>query len=666
LGDSAGNPRFIETVPRLGYRFIARIETAAESEGAIPKIAATPNGKNGHVAQASPRAELPLAQSAELPGIQLGSAQEPAAANRSSWLKRRRWSLAGAAGAAAVLAGSAVWYAHLPLPPPRITEVVQLTHDVRFHRKLVLGTNGELVYLSLEPPALGSVPISGGDITIIPFAVPGAKPVYADCLDAVSPDGLSFIACGAVTDGVWDIWVVGTSGSPVRFLTEAHDVGWSPDGKQVVYTNAHGNIYAMPSSGGESRLVLSVNGDPGNFPKCLIWSPEGKRIRFVRDARIWEVSSNGGNLHEVLPELDASITKGCGRWTPDGAFYIFLAEKSRRSGFQIWALDERHSGVRPPNPEPMQLTSGPNPWSLPTISSDGRILYAPNEVRQGELVRFDKSAGQFDRYLGGISAEWLDFSPDGKYVAYVSYPESTLWRANRDGSERIQLATLPPDANARGLHWSPDGSRIAFAESHAGVDAIYEVPFEGGTPTRVLPDAKESQSGPTWSPDGKRLAYWVNTTDETSMTEIRIADLDAHAVTHLPAAPKNAEWPLWSPNGRYILCRMDWLNAADFGFALFDMKTQKWSILHQPAPPSHPNWSHDSRFVYFLRTQDAQPGVYRMSVPDGQTNLAIDLKDFRTTGSMRRAWLGLDPSDVPLLLRDAGSFEIYALTLDRK
>ena len=360
------------------------------------------------------------------------------------------------------------------------------------------------------------------------------------------------------------------------------------------------------------------------------------------------------------------MIKQCGRWTPDGAFYIFLAAKSRRAGFQIWALDERHSVLRSPNPDPVQLTSGPNPWYLPSISKDGRTLYAPNEVRQGELVRFDKESGQFDRYLGGISAEWLDFSPDGKYVAYVSYPESVLWRANRDGSGRIELATLPPETSARGLHWSPDGSRIAFAESKAGVDAIYEVPVVGGMPVRVLPEVTESQSGPTWSPDGKRLAYWVNNTDQTSTTEIRIVDLATHKITHLPLAPKGAWRPVWSPDGRYIVCETDWLNAAQFGFALFDMKAQRWRILPQPSAPSYANWSHDSRFVYFLRTQGTQPGVYRMSVPDGKTELAVDLKAFRTTGSMRKAWLGLDSEGAPLLLRDAGAMEIYALTLDRK
>ncbi len=660
LGDDPRNPRFIETVSSIGYRFVCEVESSEEAVGHPigPHVAEVlnPNGST----RTPPSADAGVATLKVVPALSEETREDP----RSKRTHVPAWLLAGAAVFA--LVGAAVfWYLRRPLPPPRITDIVQLTHDVRFHRKLVLGTDGTRVYLSLEPPTFGAVPTSGGEITTIPFSVPGAQPVYADCLGDLSPDGLSFLACGAVRDGIWAQWIVGTSGTPVRYLIQDHDSSWSPDGKQIVYNDAHGDMYAMPSAGGESRLLLRSKGEVGNFPKCLVWSPEGSRIRFVRDARTWEISAGGSNLHEILPELNGSLLESCGRWTPDGAFYIFLAARSRRAGSQIWALDERHSGLRPPNPEPVQLTSGPNPWSLPAISNDGRTLFAPNEIRQGELVRFDKGTGQFDRYLGGISAEWLGFSPDGKYVAYVSYPDSTLWRANRDGSERVELATLPAEASARWLHWSPDGSRIAFAETSAGIDAIYQVPAEGGTPTRVLPEVSESQSGPTWSPDGKHLAYWVNTTDETSCNEIRIADLDTRKISHLPRAPRNAGWPLWSPDGRYILCRMDFLNAGEFGFALFDINAQKWSILGQPAPPSDPNWSHDSRFVYFLRTQDTKPGVYRISIPDGRVEQAVDLNGFRTTGSLHKAWFGLDPQDAPLLLRDAGDFEIYALTLDR-
>ncbi|MGC1298096.1 MAG: hypothetical protein WA869_23950, partial [Alloacidobacterium sp.] len=168
-------------------------------------------------------------------------------------------------------------------------------------------------------------------------------------------------------------------------------------------------------------------------------------------------------------------------------------------------------------------------------------------------------------------------------------------------------------------------------------------------------------------PDGRRLAYWVNNGDETSTSDIRIVDVASRHITHLPPAPKNATWPEWSPNGRYIVCEKDWWNDAQFGIEIFDTVTAQWKIFSQPSPPIHLHWLRDSRFVYFLRPQDqdAEPGVYRMDIRDGRVDQVVDLKEFLTTGTRRKSWFGMDPDGAPLLLHDVGTFEVYALTLDR-
>ena len=59
------------------------------------------------------------------------------------------------------------------------------------------------------------------------------------------------------------------------------------------------------------------------------------------------------------------------------------------------------------------------------------------------MVRYDVKLHAFVPYLGGISAVFLDFSKDGQWVAYVAYPQGTLWRSRIDGSEALQL-TFPP------------------------------------------------------------------------------------------------------------------------------------------------------------------------------------------------------------------------------
>jgi DNA-binding winged helix-turn-helix (wHTH) protein/membrane-associated phospholipid phosphatase len=157
LGDRAENPLFIETLPRLGYRFIAPLDSIGDQ---FDKPVFTTNGSNG-------KTEIPTlnGDAVEFQPAQHFSSTELVAPNPPHRRHRRRPWLAGAATAILVFALIALWYAHRPLPPPHITEIVQLTSDVRFHRKVALGTDGARVYLSLEPPALGSVPVSGGDIT---------------------------------------------------------------------------------------------------------------------------------------------------------------------------------------------------------------------------------------------------------------------------------------------------------------------------------------------------------------------------------------------------------------------------------------------------------------------------------------------------------------------
>ena len=80
---------------------------------------------------------------------------------------------------------------------------------------------------------------------------------------------------------------------------------------------------------------------------------------------------------------------------------------------------------------------------------------------RGELSRFDSKTKQFLPFLGGISAQGVVFSKDGKSIAYVSYPEGILWKANRDGSNPVQLTDPPMQAFLP--RWSPDSKQISFA-----------------------------------------------------------------------------------------------------------------------------------------------------------------------------------------------------------
>ena len=91
---------------------------------------------------------------------------------------------------------------------------------------------------------------------------------------------------------------------------------------------------------------------------------------------------------------------------------------------------------------------------------------------------------------------------------------------------------------------------------------------------------------------------------------------------------------------------------------LFDFQTQKWTELIKGST-AFPNWSGDGKYIYFLHWPD-NPAVLRLRLSDPKVERVVDLTNLPITGYYG-IWLGLAPDDSPLLLRDAGSQDIYAL-----
>ena len=119
----------------------------------------------------------------------------------------------------------------------------------------------------------------------------------------------------------------------------------------------------------------------------------------------------------------------------------------------------------------------------------------------------------------GISAEYVSFSSDGQFVTYVTFPAGVLWRANRDGSNRVQLTNPPLYPLAP--HLSPDGTQILFSEGPQS----YLVPSQGGTPRLLAPKEKGGTSDGSWSPDGGKIVFCsFETEEEISFFKLRPAD----------------------------------------------------------------------------------------------------------------------------------------------
>jgi Tol biopolymer transport system component len=322
---------------------------------------------------------------------------------------------------------------------------------------------------------------------------------------------------------------------------------------------------------------------------------------------------------------------------------------------QIWALDERHPPFRRLSRTPVQLTSGPIHWDVPIPSRDGGKIFAVGSTPRGQLVRLDLQSKQFQPFLGGVSAEFIDFSKDRTQIAYVTYPDGVLWRAKADGTERAQI-TSPP-LYPMGCRWSPDGTQILFtAQRNASRNGLYTVPARGGNSRLLVPDVDGTgQEDGYWSPDGRRLVYAVE-----PQYGLRIFDLNSGKSSEIPGS-KRLFSPRWSPDGRYIAA----ITAGPpTTIKLFNLQTQQWSILTEHTGPwGFPSWSRDGKFIYALNGFGGS--VQRISVPDGKSEPVFDLSGVHLIGAVG-FWFGLDPNDTPLLLRNNGTSDIYALTLEAR
>lgn len=677
LGDNPESPRYIETIPRLGYRFIAEVNT-------VSVRASASNSRS--TAFASP----PLAEVVSISGAvwtEQSPESAPAIEVQRTWLLHNWRLLAGAVSFALAGAAGLTWYLSRPLPTLHIASYTQITTP-GIPNNMVIGSDGSSLYLELLSPADPEQPsgpavvsVSGGGVTPRPIDLPPSKdyPDRAAWLLGVSPDGSKLLAGSELDYRLFlqTLWTVDAHGGGTRLL--AKGVGsatWSPDGSTVVYSNEHGDLYTISSEGGDPRLLLLWPAPPGTPLRLndLAWSPDGSRIRFDYGDRIWEVSADGKNLHEILPSWRASnpkYTMCCGRWTPDGDFFLFLggvSESSRNLADrrQIWALDERRSWLHRTNLEPAQLTSGPTSWDRFAVSTDGKTVYSTGYALRGELVRFDSKSKRLAPYLGGISADFLSFSNDGKSLVYVTFPEGILWRANRDGSGLLQLTNPPIYPIAP--WWSADGAYVGFFDRDLlDLNARYSISSQGGMPKPMPP----SYPGGISSPDGKKVLLNGTAAEKGAPSEEPkkryLRDLATGSVTELPPCPLDCEYLQWSPDSRHVVAQA--LTAEDL--FRYDLRTNQWSRLNLPFRPVRwTMWSHDGHFIYFVildfggHTCTA-PGIYRVPVTGGKPGMVVDLKGIRTAGFFE-AWFGLDPEDNPLLLRDAASHEIYALALERK
>jgi len=614
LGDSAENPAFIETVPKRGYRFIAPVTA--------------PNSGSESVAEKVGPERVRLSTILKLGAVLI-------LAELLVSFAVRHWSAASSM-------------------PARVLDFTQLTSDGQAKQGRLL-SDGSRIYFSEVLPVgrvVAQVSAKGGETTTIPTTVSNPRP--AD----ISPDGTELlILSGDISKkeepyggALWILPVAGGSARPVDNLV-ATDAVWGERAETILYCNGH-DLYVVNRDGANRRTILTVPG----YVESLRRSPNSQLLRFTMTTRamggtssIWEVSANGAGLREVVPGLPGSAAC-CGVWMAGNDDFLFQWTRAGRT--DLWELPGNRRILRP---APNRLTAGPMNVSEPTASGAPNEAFVVGNIPRAELVKYVPQTAELVPYLSGISAEGVETSRDGQWLAYTLFPQGTLWRSNIAGTERVQL-TFPP-MRAFLPRWSPDGKQIAFMGTAGGDHwTTYLIPAQGGVARQMIPGNDETADA-TWTPDNKSMVFGPWKGGESR--GIRVLDLNTNQVSLLPGAAEM--WsPRPSPDGRYIAA----LSQQDSRMMLFDARTQKWEQLSVDYS-GYPSWSRDAKFLYF---QDWDHGsgypsrVVRTRISDRRLETVLDLKSLdRLSIGTFMSWSGLAADDSVLLSRNNSTQEIYAV-----
>jgi len=586
-----------------------------------------------------------------------GTGTTPQAATRANSSRGHYVSAATVLVVVASLATAVSVLWRRPPDVPRVTAVRQLTHDSA--AKELVHTDGTRVYYTAFSGAsskLMQVPLAGGDS--VPIETPWSRPYLQDILPNRNELLVEDDVRGLLGDPVWLLSTTGGSPRPLGHV-EAEHAAWSADGQEIVYANGK-DVFVARSDGSGSRRLLSA---PATvlFPHL---SPDGQRLRYtVREGSpptyvLQEARVDGSGVHPLLPGWNPGYG-GYGRWTPDGRYYVFSA--AREGETALWARRERGPWPwsRPPSAAPSKLTSGPMRYSMPTLSPDGRTLFALGSPpgTGGELVRYDTATGLFFPLLGGLSARDMEFSRDGRWIAYVSHPDGTLWRSRTDGTERRQLTFVPLTAMLP--RWSPDGHRIAYMSvAPVGTWESRIIAAGGGKPERVT--SQPSAMDPHWSPDGRRLVFGGLVVDHAPDHPIliQVVDIQTGRVSAVPGS-QGLFSPRWSPDGRSIAA----LSVDRTRLALYEFAGGRWrDLLVGDDILRYPNWTHDGTWIQL----GMGSSIVRVRATDGHVDPIASLERVPlvvTEGSW--SWIGITPDDSPLALREmSGPTEVYALDVD--
>ena len=494
LADPAERPKFIETLPRIGYRFLVPVEWVTENGKGVEK--AGNSASTGGMGVASERTASGFSSMGILKWLAVGGAILLAVGCIGVWrfVQHRR---------------------QMALPP---TEVVPLTSFSGFEYDPAISPDGNQVAFGLLDKESGIYTTVIGGEKSFRLTDNFGHHNFGDCCPRWSPDGRQ-IAYAHITDDGFAIYVTPALGGTQHRVYEglgsigAPTLDWSPDGKFLAITESHENqthswIALLSLADLSMRPLTSPSSQDLDYGPAF--SPDGSRVAFVRSI-----------LAGMVSDLYVVPTAG-GEPKPSDVRSSRRSSDSRaghRTGVslctpRIWGA-LRVCGAYP---FPEESRRGLQE-SVPGRSARLFLARGHQLVYQQKFLRFYTGRLNLkdETHLQGPSVKVIsekgqqfrpNFSPDGKRIAFESDRSgySEIWACDIDGSNCGELTTLHGVAGAP--RWSPDGRTIAFEFHTKEHGEIYLLEVGGGAPRLLATIPGSDNGGPSWSRDGKSLYFY--------------------------------------------------------------------------------------------------------------------------------------------------------------
>ncbi len=599
LGDSVVSPRFIETLPRRGYRFLAPVAV----DGTPSLQMAVPTRDN----RSTVRTKTLLTSAVQFGGAVL--AIGVVASLATGWLLRHT--------SRSKSSRASITLRHLTT---NANENGIVTSAISPDGKYLAYSDKTGAYLRL---------LSTGELHPI---LPNASEVTSL---GWSPDSSQLVATWAIPQTHKHLWTLSILGGNPRQLS---DEGWSasvsPDGTQIVFLKRPGfgetgqEIWLMRADGADQRRLLSF--PEGGFASP-VWAPDGRSIAYLK-------FKSGANKNEVWIEL-FDLEQGSERvvlsdphlevwgfiWLPDGRLVYAMDEpppSQNSSNFWAASIDLRTGHLVGPS---TRLTSGDGFVAKPSVTADGKHLV------------FNRAKTQVDVYVS-------EFSATGPRL-------STPRRLTFDDAD-----DLPFD-------WTPDNKTVLFISNRTGTTNIFRQRTDQTSAEMLVVDQEKKSAICRLSPDGSQILYSVPTNPSDNSQPVRLMRalinggppqvvLEAPAIgnyvcSRAPAAicafgqeePKELVISVFDPvTGRSHEVAKLQKQTADWGWALspdgtsiaaltFGTTSNRIRLLSLSGQPARElvvkNWSH---FVAIDWAADSK-GLFVASNPVGlrQSLLYIDL-----------------------------------------